>query len=1066
MKNLVSSHRLRLESLEERTLLAVTAGLAETAAPLAAPTGATNWVVNTTADPSSWDTADDILSLREAIGRAQAGDTITFDASLAGRTITLSGSELSVDKGITIDANGIGGMTINANSKSRVFSVSGGTADAPVELISLTITSGNSYYGISWEGFADWVKYADGSYSVKGGGIYNSGTLTLTSCTVSGNNAGIDIQEDPDIDFPRSYGGFYAYGGGIYSNGTLMMTNCTVSGNTVAVVVTDADSHFNSCSYGGGIYSSGTLTMTNCTVAENTVSSFSYGRDSKAYSYGGGIYYSSYSGTLTMTNCTVLENTVSSFCEGRDSKAYSYGGGIYNSTYSSTLMMTNCTVAGNTAIGDYGYGYSYGGGIYNDAGTLTLTNCTVSENTIGDYGYGYSCGGGIYKGKGTLTLTNCTVSENSANGYYDDDYGGGSYGGGIYNDLYSSTTIKLYNTIIARNTARSSGDDVYRSSGSLYAYNTISSFTGWKSGSSGNLVYDSALPLFADSANGDYTLAKNSQAINKGNNEYVEVGTDLAGNPRIVGGTVDLGAYEYQEETIFETPSTVVTTILDVVDLSDGLISLQEAISYAESGDTITFDVSLAGQIITLCGKELAINKTISIDASEIGGITVDADGKSCVFDVSGGTSEFPVELIGLTIVNGWTADDGGGIFNGGYLTLTNCTVSGNTAEGGGGIFSYQGTLTLTNCAVTGNSATSYGGGIFNEGDLTLTNCTVAGNTADYGGGIFDEGYLTLTNCTVAGNTADYGGGIYSGYWGTAYIYNTIVAQNTASSSGSDIYSDSGSLYTYNTLSSYTDWTDQDGCLVYDSSFPLFTDAANGDYTLAENSQAIDKGNNEYVETETDLAGNSRIAGGTVDLGAYEYQSGGGQTEPLAAPTITTGSNRVYVSCGANRHQIQWSAVANASGYELAYSADGNAWTTVSASGTSAVVTGLTYGAAMRYRVRALGTGSYTDSDWSAVKTFSVCPMDINGDGDISGGDRTLLGNSWLAEEGEDEFRYYCDITGDGDIGGADRVYLSNNWLLNVEDDADDLQYPLAKASDAVFAEFASADLDTDLGVF
>ena len=959
MKNLVSSHRLRLESLEERTLLAVTAGLAETAAPLAAPTGATNWVVNTTADPSSWDTADDILSLREAIGRAQAGDTITFDASLAGRTITLSGSELSVDKGITIDANGIGGMTINANSKSRVFSVSGGTADAPVELISLTITSGNSYYGISWEGFADWVKYADGSYSVKGGGIYNSGTLTLTSCTVSGNNAGIDIQEDPDIDFPRSYGGFYAYGGGIYSNGTLMMTNCTVSGNTVGVVVTDADSHFNSCSYGGG---------------------------------------------------------------------------IYNSTYSSTLMMTNCTVAGNTAIGDYGYGYS--------------------------------CGGGIYKGKGTLTLTNCTVSENSANGYYDDDYGGGSYGGGIYNDLYSSTTIKLYNTIIARNTARSSGDDVYRSSGSLYAYNTISSFTGWKSGSSGNLVYDSALPLFADSANGDYTLAKNSQAINKGNNEYVEVGTDLAGNPRIVGGTVDLGAYEYQEETIFETPSTVVTTILDVVDLSDGLISLQEAISYAESGDTITFDVSLAGQIITLCGKELAINKTISIDASEIGGITVDADGKSCVFDVSGGTSEFPVELIGLTIVNGWTADDGGGIFNGGYLTLTNCTVSGNTAEGGGGIFSYQGTLTLTNCAVTGNSATSYGGGIFNEGDLTLTNCTVAGNTADYGGGIFDEGYLTLTNCTVAGNTADYGGGIYSGYWGTAYIYNTIVAQNTASSSGSDIYSDSGSLYTYNTLSSYTDWTDQDGCLVYDSSFPLFTDAANGDYTLAENSQAIDKGNNEYVETETDLAGNSRIAGGTVDLGAYEYQSGGGQTEPLAAPTITTGSNRVYVSCGANRHQIQWSAVANASGYELAYSADGNAWTTVSASGTSAVVTGLTYGAAMRYRVRALGTGSYTDSDWSAVKTFSVCPMDINGDGDISGGDRTLLGNSWLAEEGEDEFRYYCDITGDGDIGGADRVYLSNNWLLNVEDDADDLQYPLAKASDAVFAEFASADLDTDLGVF
>ena len=66
-------------------------------------------------------------------------------------------------------------------------------------------------------------------------------------------------------------------------------------------------------------------------------------------------------------------------------------------------------------------------------------------------------------------------------------------------------------------------------------------------------------------------------------------------------------------------------------------------------------------------------------------------------------------------------------------------------------------------------------------------------------------------------------------------------------------------------------------------------------------------------------------------------QRRGGQAEQLAAPVISTGSRGVYVSHGANRHQIQWSAVANASGYELAYSADGVRWTTVSASGTGAV---------------------------------------------------------------------------------------------------------------------------------
>ena len=185
--------------------------------------------------------------------------------------------------------------------------------------------------------------------------------------------------------------------------------------------------------------------------------------------------------------------------------------------------------------------------------------------------------------------------------------------------------------------------------------------------------------------------------------------------------------------------------------------------------------------------------------------------------------------------------------------------------------------------------------------------------------------------------------------------------------------------------------------------------------------------------------------------------------EQLAAPTILTGKG-VYVSYGANRHLLQWSTVENASGYELGYSVNGSSWTTVETAETSAVVKGLTYGTDVIYRVRALGSGSYTDSDWSTSKTFNVCPMDINNDGDISGGDRTLLANSWLAEEGDDEYRYYADINGDGDVGGADRAYLSNNWLGETGDD--DLQYPPAKRADAFFAEFASADLDVDLNAF
>ncbi|HKM55189.1 MAG TPA: Ig-like domain repeat protein, partial [Isosphaeraceae bacterium] len=310
-------------------------------------------------------------------------------------------------------------------------------------------------------------------------------------------------------------------GGGVYNDGSLTLANDTLSGNSA----TD----------GGGVYNDGSLTLANDTLSGNS-----------AYDYGGGV--DNY-GTVTLTNDTLSENS-----------ADYYGGGISN--WDGTVTLTNDTLSGNSATA--------GGGISNYGGTMTLTNDTLSGNSA------TADGGGVYNDNyGTATLTNDTLSGNSAD-----------YGGGIYND--PSGTVTPGNTIIAGNTASFAGPDV---SGGVTSQG--SNLIGKTDGSSGWVATDLtgtvASPLdpqlnaLADNGGPTETMAllPGSPAIDAGSNalanEY-SLATDQrgAGFPRIVNGTVDIGAFEAQQETT----TTVVTA----------------SPSTSVSGQTVTFTATVAPQ--------------------------------------------------------------------------------------------------------------------------------------------------------------------------------------------------------------------------------------------------------------------------------------------------------------------------------------------------------------------------------------------------------------------------------------------------------------------------------------
>jgi len=313
--------------------------------------------VNTLLDDT---TIDSLMSLREAVSLIQNGgddtaaigrslttgeqaqidttepygtnDTIVFDSSLAGQTISL-GSELAISGTMTIDA-GKAGLTLDGGYGGwRAFNISSGGA---LTLSHLTITHFRQ-------------TFSGGAISVY------QGLLTVDHCLITSNSVS-----------SFSYGGFGstpAYGGAIYANGSyVIISDSTISSNSAS-----GSSSIGSSSYatggsaqGGAIWmSNGELDINRSTFSSNTASGGS------AYSYGYGYGYA-YGGSGT-------------------------GGAI--AALSAELHIIDSTLTANSATGGYASGGTshtsgtgVGGAIYASVDDVTIDFSTLSANTAANGG--------------------------------------------------------------------------------------------------------------------------------------------------------------------------------------------------------------------------------------------------------------------------------------------------------------------------------------------------------------------------------------------------------------------------------------------------------------------------------------------------------------------------------------------------------------------------------------------------------------------------------------------------------------------------------------------------------
>ncbi|MCH8149545.1 MAG: right-handed parallel beta-helix repeat-containing protein, partial [Planctomycetes bacterium] len=459
-----------------------------------------------------------------------------------------------------------------------------------------------------------------------GGGMYNApGNPTVNDCRFESNTG-------------LQGGGMSNIGSSPTLTDCIFLLNDATLGGAMynrdsSPTVTDCQFIENQARTGGAIHSfqSGSV-LTRCAFIENTAMAFNTGKGGAIddVSSNSVIQDCRFTGNLADSQggaCSIGSSTTQiSNCLFESNGALSRGGAL--KVNGGVLVMSRCRFISNFALGR-------GGAVSIRSGAaLTQINCAFYENSAENAGAFYigndsvaemvncvfdgnlawgipSFGGAIYVWTSSiLTLTNCTLAHNIA------DRGGVLYSAAV-------NTLTLTNSILWDN----GGDPINVQNGvPTTNYNCIEGF-GPPLVGVGNIAFD---PLFVDpdgaddivgTEDDDLRLHECSPAINVGDNAGIPVGvaTDLDGNPRIVEGTVGLGAYEYQMPPCV-SPDADGDGVCDDCDVCPGADDHID-----EDGNGVPDGCDIESPAAAGPPHDILKNRYISIDPRGAGGINPDA---------------------------------------------------------------------------------------------------------------------------------------------------------------------------------------------------------------------------------------------------------------------------------------------------------------------------------------------------------------------------------------------------------------------------------------------------------